>query len=243
MSETMNNRFLTFLMVTLLGGSVFPAYAASEVFLLGTLYKRHEQVPAYDVATLTRIVETVAPEVLVLDVTPDELKKQAVFPGKVEYTKGIFPLLKKHKFIVYPAEPAEPLFTEIVDAAKASLARFDKEQPVLSASFKRTEKNVYTVLGSHWTSAARVQDNITGEMIDSVARLQGELVGSAIKDGDERWDRHTADVVIKAASEHPGKRILVLTGIRNRPLVQRYLQAAPDLRLVDMPAWLTKANF
>lgn len=239
----MKNRFLTLLMAMLIGGSALPAFAASEVFLLGTLYKRHEQVPVYDVDTLTRIVQKVAPEVLVLDVTPDELKKQTVFPGKVEYTKGIFPLLNKQKFIVYPAEPAEPLFSEIVEAVKASLTQFDKEKPALSASFKRTEKNVYAVLGSHWTSAARVQDNVTGEMIDAVARLQGELVGPVIQSADERWDRHTADVVIKAAREHPGKRILVLTGIRNRPLVQRHLQAAPELRLVDMPAWLTQEKF
>jgi hypothetical protein len=239
----MKNRFLTLLMAMLIGGSAIPAFAASEVFLLGTLYKRHEQVPAYDVDTLSRIVQKVAPEVLVLDVTPDELKKQSVFPGKIEYTKGIFPLMNKQKFIVYPAEPAEPLFSEIVEATKATLVKFDKEKPGLSASYKRTEKNVYAVLGSHWTSAARVQDNVTGEMLDALARLQGELVGPVLQDGDEKWDRHTADVVIKAAREHPGKRILVLTGIRNRPLVQRHLQAAPELRLVDMPAWLTQEKF
>jgi hypothetical protein len=220
-----------------------PAFAASEVYLLGTLYKRHEQVPAYDVGTLVRIVEKVAPDVLVLDVTPDELRKRTVFPGKIEYTKGIFPLMDKRPFITYPAEPAEPMFSEIVEAVKARMQQFDKEQPSLSASYKRAEKNMYSLLGKHWTTAARVQDDVTSETIDANARLQAEILGPVMKDADERWDRHTADMVKRAVSEHPGKRVLVLTGIRNRPLVQRNLQADPAIKLVDMPAWLTQAGF
>lgn len=224
-------------------GAIGPAFAASEVYLLGTLYKRHEQVPAYNVETLVRIVEKVAPDVLVLDVTPDELRKRSVFPGKIEYTRGIFPLMDKRGFITYPAEPAEPMFSEIVEASKATLQQFDKEKPALSASFKRTEKNMYAVLGKHWTSAAHVQDEVTAEMIEAASSLQAELVGPVLKSGGERWDRHTSDVVKRAVSEHPGKRVLVLTGIRNRPLVQRNLQGDPAIKLVDMPAWLTQAGF
>lgn len=220
-----------------------PALAASDVYLLGTLYKRHEQVPAYDVATLVRIVEKVAPDVLVLDVTPDELRKRTVFPGKVEYTNGIFPLMDKRSFITYPAEPAEPMFSEIVEAVKSRLQQFDKEQPALSASYKRTEKNMYSLLGKHWTTAARVQDEVSADMIDAASKLHAELVGPVMKDAGERWDRHTADMVKRAVSEHPGKRVLVLTGIRNRPLVQRHLQIDPAIKLVDMPAWLTQAGF
>lgn len=231
------------LAATLAIATISPALAASEVFLLGTLYKRHEQVPAYNVDTLVRIVEKVAPDVLVLDVTPDELRKRTVFPGKVEYTNGIFPLMDKRKFITYPAEPAEPLFSEIVEAVKSRIQQFDKDQPSLSASFKRTEKNMYAVLGQHWSSAARVQDEVTGEMIDASARLHAEILGPVMKDADERWDRHTADMVKRAVREHPGKRVLVLTGIRNRPLVQRNLRDDPAIKLVDMPAWLTQAGF
>lgn len=223
--------------------AVSSAFAASDVYLLGTLYKRHEQVPAYNVDTLVRIVDKVAPDILVLDVTPKELESRKVFPGKIEYQTGIFPLLEHRNIPAYPAEPAEPLFSEIVEAVKSRLQNFDKEQPALSASFKRTEKNMYAVLGKHWTSAARVQDEMTGEMIDAVAKLQGEIVGPVIKDASERWDRHTADVVKRVVKEHPGKRVLVLTGIRNRPIVQRNLQDDPTIKLVDMPAWLTQAGF
>jgi len=237
-------KVIRYLAVTALAAAtISPALAASEVFLLGTLYKRHEQVPVYNVDTLVRIVEKVAPDVLVLDVTPEELNKRTVFPGKVEYTNGIFPLMDKRKFITYPAEPAEPMFSEIVEAVKSRMQQFDKEQPALSASFKRTEKNMYAVLGKHWTRAGHVQDEVTGEMIDATARLQAEMLGPVMKDANERWDRHTADTVKRAVREHPGKRVLVLTGIRNRPLVQRHLQVDSAITLVDMPTWLTQAGF
>lgn len=239
----MNKLFQCLAAATLVVATITPALAASEVFLLGTLYKRHEQVPAYNVDTLVRIVEKVAPDVLVLDVTPDELRKRTVFPGKIEYTHGIFPLMDKRKFITYPAEPAEPLFSEIVESVKSRIQQFDTEQPELSASFKRTEKNMYAMLGKHWSSAARVQDDATSETIDASARLYAEILGPVKKDADERWDKHTADMVKRAVSEHPGKRVLVLTGIRNRPLVQRNLQGDPAIKLVDMPAWLTQAGF
>lgn len=237
-------RLIRILLPVILGcGTAAQAWAANEVFLLGTLYKRHEQVPSYNVDALVRIVEKVAPDVLVLDVTPDELRKRAVHASKIEYTNGLFPLMEKRQFISYPAEPAEPMFSEIVEGLKGRLQQFEREQPALSANFKRTEKNMYAVLAKHWTSAARVQDDVTGEMIDSAARLQGEIVGPVMKDADERWDRHTADMVLRAVREHPGKRVLVLTGIRNRPLVQRHLQADSSIKLVDMPAWLTQAGF
>jgi hypothetical protein len=233
----------TLLSLVLLSGASAPAWAASDVFLLGTLYKRHDQVPAYSVDALVHIVEKVAPDILVLDVTPEELRKRTVHPSKIEYTTGVFPLMDKRQFISYPAEPAEPMFSEIVEGLKGRLQQFEQEQPALSATFKRTEKNMYAVLGKHWTSAAKVQDEVTSEMIDSAARLQAEIVGPVMKDADERWDRHTADTVSRAVREHPGKRVLVLTGIRNRPLVQRHLQADASIKLVDMPAWLAQAGF
>lgn len=143
-------RLIRILLPVILGcGTAAQAWAANEVFLLGTLYKRHEQVPSYNVDALVRIVEKVAPDVLVLDVTPDELRKRAVHASKIEYTNGLFPLMEKRQFISYPAEPAEPMFSEIVEGLKGRLQQFEREQPALSANFKRTEKNMYAVLAKH----------------------------------------------------------------------------------------------
>jgi hypothetical protein len=53
----------------------------AQVFVVATLYKRHESVPAYDLATLRKVILAIKPEVLVLDITPDELKNEKVWDG------------------------------------------------------------------------------------------------------------------------------------------------------------------
>lgn len=217
--------------------------APTDVYLIGTLYKRHEQVPAFDVAVLRRIIADIKPDVMVLDVTPEELKKKSVHASKIEYTQTVFPLIASGSYAVYPAEPAEPMFSEIVQGLSARLGEFDQQQPALSAAFKKNEQALYAVLKPYWTSAARVQDDVTAGAIDASAALQGELVGAVLKSADARWDRHTADAVIRAVKAHPGKRVLVLAGIRNRPTVKLHLAAEPAIRLVDMPAWLAKSGY
>ena len=51
---------------------------SAEVYVLGTLYKRHESVPIYSLEVLRKIVEQIRPDVLVLDCTPSEVRAQRV---------------------------------------------------------------------------------------------------------------------------------------------------------------------
>jgi hypothetical protein len=61
---------------------VAPSYvtpaAPADVFVLATLYRRHQSTPAYDHPRLRALIERIAPEVVVLDVSPRELRDQAV---------------------------------------------------------------------------------------------------------------------------------------------------------------------
>ena len=204
----------------------------NEVFVIGTLYKRHEQVPAFSVEVLKRLIADIKPSVLVLDVTPTELKE-----------KTVFPLLAQQAYIVYAAEPAEPLFSEIVQAVAQAHQQFPKDKPTEAAALKQFEEATYTLLKQHWTSVANVQDEITDAAMRATIELSGAMLGPDVRNNGSRWDRHTADVVLKAVAEHPGKRILVLTGIRNRPHVTENLRAAPAVTLIDMPSWLRQHGY
>ena len=93
-----------------------PTSDRSQVFVLGTLYKRHEAVPRYDLAALRRTISAIQPDALVLDVTPRELATRKVWPGKIEYPGVVFPLIDAGRYRVYAAEPDEPMFTEIVQS-------------------------------------------------------------------------------------------------------------------------------
>ncbi len=57
--------------------------------------------------TAKRVIDAVKPDVLVLDVTPTELRTRKVWPGKVEYTDVIFPWLDATRAPAYGSEPTK----------------------------------------------------------------------------------------------------------------------------------------
>jgi hypothetical protein len=221
----------------LIGIGMAPA-DRTDVYVLGTLYKRHQAVPAYDLATLRRIVTAIKPDVLVLDCTPREVEEQKVFPSKIEYPGVIFPFIRDGKYHVYAAEPKEPLFTEIVSAVAAAHEAFKKNKAEASAAFEQFQTATYASLIQYWQSAAEVNDDVTGAVLSAKKRLEAQLIGATENTGWMRWNRHWSDKIIEAAAQHPGTRILAVTGIENRPWIVADLQKHPSLNVIDMPAWL-----
>lgn len=208
----------------------------ARVFIVGTLYRRHETVPAYDLATIRRIVLAVDPQVLVVDCTPQEVRDRTVHASKIEYAQVVFPLMQERQYKVYPAEPDEPLFTEIVQAGAGALQTFQRTKPQESAALQDYVKATYAALSVHWQSPADVQDTLTGHLLAAKVALHGRLTGTA--DLSTRWNQHWTDTILKAAAENPGARVLALTGIENRAWIVDALQRSGQVDLVDMPSWL-----
>jgi hypothetical protein len=219
------------------GGS---ALAATPVYVVGTLYKRHEQAPRYALADLARVIRAIRPQVLVLDVTPTELEKKQVFPGKIEYPGVIFPLLADTNLIAYASEPGEPMFGEIVQATIRAFDDFRTTRPALSEALEGHDKATYAVLMQSWQSPADAHGGLAETAIAAHAALQDALVGPLAADGRRRWNEHIADVAARAAREHAGQRVLVLTGIENRGPVVGLLRAKPGVELVEMEPWLRR---
>lgn len=215
--------------------------AQTGVFVVGTLYRRHEQVPAYSTEVLRRIIVAIKPDVLVLDVTPEELAEKKVHASKIEYPQTIFPLVETGDYAVYAAEPAKPMFDEITQGIGKAMKELSEKQPDVDQALDAQSDATYAALKLHWTSPAKAHDAVTATATSGKIRLRGALVGPVMDDADVRWNQHTADVALRAAQEHPGKRILVLTGVENRPFVSANLASAGAVDLVDMESWL-KAN-
>jgi hypothetical protein len=210
----------------------------TDVYVIGTLYKRHQNVPNYDLAALRRIITAIKPDVLVLDCTPREVDEQKVSPGKIEYPGVIFPFIREGRYHVYAAEPKEPLFTEIVSAVAAAHDAFKKNKADAAAAFDQFQTGTYASLIQYWQSPAEVNDDVTGAVLRAKKLLEAQLIGGAEQDGWIRWNRHWTDKILEAAAEHPGSRILAVTGIENRPWIVADLQKHPSLNIIDMPAWL-----
>ena len=220
-------------------GSAVAAAKQSDVFVIGTLHSRHAKVPAYSHDVLRRIITQISPEVVVFDVTPEELAKQAVHPSKKEYPQVIFPFIAAGRYEVHAAEPAEPQFTQIQADLKKALATNAEERPQAVAALDGLSAAMYSALEQHWTSAAKVHDALTMDMLRAEARLNGSLSGPVIEKIATDWDQHTAEIAIRAAKASPGTRVLVVTGVRNRPFVVEHLfpgRLAQDRRHACMVA-------
>ena len=204
---------IVFWALIMISALCLPAFAAkNEVFIVGTLYKRHETVAVYDLQTLRRIILSIKPDVIVLDVTPDELRLEKVHASKIEYPNVIFPLIKSENYRAYAAEPAEPLFGEIVQSVSRGFQAFEKENPDGSTAMKQYTVSLFETLKFAWKTPADVNGALTDKVLSGKESLRENFVAE-YKNGQGRWNQHTTDAVVRAVKENPKKRVLVLLGV------------------------------
>ena len=214
------------------------AAAPTSVYVVGTLYSRHQSIAAYDLNALRRIVLAIEPDVVVVDCTPAEVREQKVHPSKVEYPQVIFPLVQQHGYRVYAAEPDEPLFTQIVQPLAQALTAFAKDNPEQARILDAYDKATWAALAMYWQSPADAHDETTGLALAGRKALDTRVHGELQAQANTRWIEHWVQVVRQAAAENPGKKILAVAGIDNREEIEWDLRRDSSLRVVDMAQWL-----
>ncbi|HEY8917349.1 MAG TPA: hypothetical protein VIM87_12945 [Chitinophaga sp.] len=217
-----------------------PVNNKNEVFVLATLYSRHNSTPVYNLDTLKKIISAIGPEVFVLDVNPKELKEQKVYPSKIEYPGVIFPLVNEMQRPAYAAEPPEPVFTEIVQAVIKARKGFDSTRADESRLLQQYTGSLFNVLKIVWQTPADVNGQRTDKALAGKRVLEDQLIGPVDMDGDRRWTQNIVNVTLQAAKAHPGKRILVLIGIENCHGVRAALRMQNGIQLIDMEQWLRR---
>lgn len=216
----------------------------SEVFLLATVHKRHADLPYFGFERFGEIVEAIASEVMVLELTPTELEKREAFASKQEYPRVLFPMLDSGDYRVYVSEPGEPLFAQITGPVGAANAAFANNRPDAAQALERYETALRDVLQqAYWRSPADLHSAQTAKVYEGLRALRDELIGRDEADNQKRWDRFTCDAVIEAARENPGRRILVVNGIHNHYSIARCLRSAPGIRAIEMEGWLRSNGF
>lgn len=227
-----------------LAAAPLPASAAAsgEVFVISTLYSRHKQVPAYDLAALKRVIDAVRPEVLVLDVTPTELRTRKVWPGKVEYVELVFPHLDAAGLSAYASEPDEALFKQLTGSVGRTYQAFNEHNPAGAQALEALKRAAYQGLAASWASAADVNSARTDRLIAALRDIEEGLVGDNVTRVQQQWDSHHAQRLRDAVRAHPGRRVLMLVGIESRYRVLRELRQGGGVELVDTEAWLRQAG-
>lgn len=214
----------------------------TELFILGALHGLHEQEESFGYAELERVVEAIKPDVLLLEVTPEELAGKVETKGRPEYPKVIWPMLARRPMKAYAMEAGQPLYGELTGDAGARWGEFKERAAADDAALTAHSTATSNVLLAHWKSVADTQDDAT----DALGRARTELSDAMVAGSapiQTRWDGVMVEAVKSAIAENAGKRILVLGSYRNRYMFVGKLSGANGARLVDMRSWLETNGF
>lgn len=220
-----------------------PAQAASPeapdgVYVLGALHGLHAEEPGFDYDRLAAVIAAMKPDVLVLEVRPDELEGRTETPGRPEYPKVVWPYLASHRVTAVAMEPGGARFKEITGAVGARIAAFEAADPQGAARWKRMGQSMRIALQAHWTRPADTQDQVTADLAEAEATAAVQRLGPAFGASQSEWDGHMVGEAWAAVLAHPGKRVLVLGSYRNRATLEAGLRSAAPDRIVDVEAWL-----
>jgi hypothetical protein len=210
----------------------------AKVIVLVTLHRMHETVPGYSFDRLGRIIEHLKPDVLCVELQPEDLTARPDESTKREYPKVIYPLIDRHHYRVYALEPAEPTYSAIIKPYVAGAQAFQQEQPSMASAFGQYSKGLYAGLTAYWTSPARINDATTDAQLRAKHALQQAMMGAAERTGWQRWNGEFLATITRAARENPGKRIVVTVGAEHGYWLRGHLADVPGLKLLDTAALL-----
>ncbi len=212
------------------------------VYILGALHGLHETEEAFGYDDLRRIIVAIRPEIMLLEVRPDELAERKDTPGRPEYPRVVWPVLGGFDGTAIALEPGAWLFAQLTGEASHASKAFSERDPERARRWSSYQKALDTVLRAHWRHPADAHDSTTAELSRSYYVVQHALVGDALKTVQDRWDEFMTDRAREAVRSSPGKRILLLCSYRNRHRFEDALRTEAPERLVDIEAWL-RGNF
>lgn len=194
------------------------ALLPSRVAVLGTLAEFHREPIPYDLAALVQLVSDLHPDLLCLDMTPEQWQQQDFGDLPPEYREALLPLAYQTDIVVAPlaeehppAEPTAPGWRgRLIARLRRGLAYIQRTAPGPAAINQGWRHDLADLL-YHW-----------------IAWLAGGQV-------EQEWQAHRHHLiqqVLHLARRDPGRRILVVVNIRHchhlRPALGKY----PDIQVV-----------
>lgn len=235
--KTLSISFLVLAFAAGFAGRLQAATAPPDgVFVLAAIQRLHASEPSFSFGDLRQVIEIVRPQVLVLEVRPDELADRKETPGRPEYPAVVWPYLATHPTVTVAMEPGGEMFAAMVGTAGRLFDRFAKEKPEAEAYMDSLGRSLSTALQAHWRHPADAHDRVTADLVRAAGLAQANLGGAAFATGQAEWDGYMASRTREAIAAHPGQRILVLVSYRNVDAFRVALQGEP--RVVDMELWL-----
>ncbi len=189
----------------------------TPVAVIGTLAEFHREPIPYDLGALVRLVSELHPDLLCLDMTPEQWQHRDFGGLPPEYRDALLPLAHQTDIVVVPIAGQHP-----------------PEEPTASGwrgKFIAVLRRWLTRLQCCAPPAAVIEGH-RHHIADLLYEVMGLLAG---RDAYRAWKTHTAHLtrqVLEVTRRDPGRRVLVAVNLRHchhiRPALRRY----PDIRVV-----------
>ena len=205
----------------------------TRVAVIGTMHQLHETMPGYGYADLRKMIQGYAPDVLCVELQPQDLTERPEEKNKREYPNVVYPLIDAGHYRIYAMEPDEPMFSRIVKSLRGANARFRKQSPDKAERLDAYIAATYKMLESYWKSPAMVNDRFTDSVFQTKHAVQSEFIGPDEARGWNAWNTHMLSVIDKAVQENPGRKVAVIVGAEHGYWLRSHLGRNTNVRLVE----------
>lgn len=196
----------------------------ATIHVVPTLHQYHAAAPGYGFDALTRVLEDLGPDVLVLELNERDLRERRPQVVKQEYQNSVFPYLERRGIPAVPMEPDEALWEEFVTQGLEAEQRFRQAWPQRHEEYERGVRDLFGELLRSWDSPAAVNSARGDRVVEDKHARENEMFGAAYRDSWDRWNEHFAQTIVRTAEQHPGKRVVALAGFEHGYWLRRRLR-------------------
>lgn len=191
----------------------------TRVAVLGTLTEFNREPIPYDLPALVRFVGELHPDLLCLDMTPQQWARRDFGDLPPEYREALLPLANQTDIVVVPVAGDNPPPEPAAPGWRGQAIRLLRR---LLAYLQRTAPGP-TVLN----------EGPRHHIADFLYSMMAWLAGPEAVRG---WRAHTGTLVtqvLDVARRDPGRRILVVVNLRHCHYIRPALRRHPEIRVVS----------
>lgn len=190
----------------------------TPVAVLGTLTEFHHEPLPYNLKALVKLVTALRPDLLCLDITPDQWQRRDFADLPPEYREALLPLAHQTDMVVVPIGEAWPLEEPQAAGWRGRIIALLRRGLI---GLQRTSPDP-AAINQGW------RHHVANELYDTIAWLAGQDVRHA-------WHSHIAHLtqrVLETARRDPGCRILVVVNVRYCHHIRPALRQSPEIEVV-----------
>ncbi len=191
----------------------------TPVAVLGTLAEFHREPIPYDLKALVRLVTDLHPDLLCLDMTPEQWQRRDFGDLPPEYREALLPLAYQTDIVVAPIAGEHPPAETTAPGWRGGVITLFRRW---LAYLQRTAPD-----------PDAVNQGIRHHIADLLYTLSLWLAGPETR---RAWQAHTdylIQAVLDVARRDPGARILVVVNVRHCHIIRAALRVFREIRVVQ----------